>query len=532
MTTARAAVVVASLLAAASVAACARAPEREVEASTAPVPSLPDLTKLAPSVQAQLGGRHARLVTLASERAPAAVQGAAAGELGMLLLAAQFPEAPEAWLLRARALDPTTYRWPYFLAQFYRQHGQLDAALAQFERAAHLQPTDVASHVWIGDIELQLGHPEAAAPHFSAALTLQPTSLSARFGLGRSALAQRDDRAAIAHFEAVLAQDPSAAAVHYPLSQAYAAVGDAAQAARHLAQRASHEILPADPLMVELETVLDSPQSYETRGIRALEANDGTAAAAAFRQGLVLAPDTAALHHRLGAALGMLGDRDAARREYETAVRLAPDQFLASYSLGLLEQEDGYHDRAIVRFAAALTARPSYVQARLRLAASLRRLHRPAEALAEYRRALTDDADLAEASIGCAMTLVQLRRHREARALLEDAARRAPASVAFAHGLARLLATAPEARVRDGARARQIVEDLVAQGRTLDLGETMAMALAELGEYPRAVAVQRDLITAATRAGLTSAAARMAQNLSRYERRQPCRVPWTEQEWP
>ena len=58
------------------------------------------------------------------------------------------------------------------------------------------------------------------------------------------------------------------------------------------------------------------------------------------------------------------------------------------------------------------------------------------------------------------------------------------------------------------------------------------MTLAELGEFPRAVAVQRDLVTAATRAGLGPTVARMTANLGRYQRHQPCRVPWTEQEWP
>jgi hypothetical protein len=60
----------------------------------------------------------------------------------------------------------------------------------------------------------------------------------------------------------------------------------------------------------------------------------------------------------------------------------------------------------------------------------------------------------------------------------------------------------------------------------------MAMALAELGEFDRAVAVQRDLLTAARRAALAPVATRIEGNLARYERRQPCRVPWTEQEWP
>jgi tetratricopeptide (TPR) repeat protein len=496
------------------------------------VPPLPDLAKLAPSVQTQVRDRFARVTTLASAGAPDVEQSQASGDVGLLLMAAQFPDAPAAFLARAEALAPADYRWPYYLAQFHRQRGEPEPARAAFERALARNPSDVAALVWLGETLLQLGQPDAAKPRFDAALALQPTSISARFGLGRVALAANDAGAAVDHFEAVLARDATAAAVHYPLSQAYAALGDTAKADLHLRQRANHQILPADPLMVALDTLLESPQSYETRGIRALEAKEWVAAADWFRRGLALAPGNAALHHRLGAALNMTGDRGAARAAFLEAVRLSPEQFLALYSLGVLDQEDGRHADAVGRFTAAIAIRPTYVEARLRLASSLRRTARAADALAEYRRVLADDAGQSEARIGEVMTLAQLGRHREARAALERAHEAAPESIAFAHGLARLLVTAADARVRDGQRAKMLVDDLVQQGRTLDLGETMAMTLAELGEFERAAAVQRDLLTAAQRAGLPAVVNRIAANLARYEARTPCRTPWTEQEWP
>ncbi len=501
------------------------------EPALAPTP-LPDLTKLAPSAQTQIREAHSRLVSLTAARAPAGERSAAFGELGRLLLAAQFPDAPESCFANAQALDATDFRWPYYLAQVFRARGEAQKSVAAFARAAELKPDDVATQVWLGETRLQLGQPEAAAPHYARALALKPSSVSARFGLGKTALARQDYAGAVTHLEAVLAQDATAAAAHYPLSLAYRGLGDVARADAALSRRASHEILPADPLMVDLETLLESPQSHETRGIRALEAGDGAAAEAAFREGLALAPDHAALHHRLGAALGLRGDRAGARAAYERAVHLAPDQFLAHYSLGLLDQEDGHPAAAAAHFQAALTVRPTYVPALVRLASSLRRTGGATAALDAYRRVLDAEPRHGEAVVGYAMTLVQLGRHRQARAHLEGAVLASPDVTAFAHALARMLAAAPDAAVRDGSRARAIVETLVPKGRTLDLGETMAMTLAEQGEFARAAAVQRDLLTAATRAGLPPVVARMSANLARYERRQACRVPWTEQEWP
>jgi len=56
--------------------------------------------------------------------------------------------------------------------------------------------------------------------------------------------------------------------------------------------------------------------------------------------------------------------------------------------------------------------------------------------------------------------------------------------------------------------------------------------LAEEGRYDEAVQVQRDLITGAERRGLHDVTGRLAENLTRYERHQPCRTPWTDNEMP
>ena len=58
----------------------------------------------------------------------------------------------------------------------------------------------------------------------------------------------------------------------------------------------------------------------------------------------------------------------------------------------------------------------------------------------------------------------------------------------------------------------------------------MAMALAELGEYTRAAGVQRDVIKAAQKAGLSDDVQRMEVNLRLYEDRRPCRTPWIDED--
>ena len=143
-----------------------------------------------------------------------------------------------------------------------------------------------------------------------------------------------------------------------------------------------------------------------------------------------------------------------------------------------------------------------------------------------YREALRISPKAADARFGYGMALVRLGRYREARDWFADAARLHADRPDFQHALARLLAAAPDDRIRDGRQAQTIVEALLATQQTLDLGETLAMALAEQAQFADAVAIQRDVLDAARQAGFAKEAARMAANLRRYERAQPCREPW------
>jgi len=92
--------------------------------------------------------------------------------------------------------------------------------------------------------------------------------------------------------------------------------------------------------------------------------------------------------------------------------------------------------------------------------------------------------------------------------------------------LTRLLAAAPDDRIRDGRRAMVVMQSLLEKPRSTDLGETLAMTLAELGQYEEAVAWQREAMAAAERGGRADLVERMAENLRLYEHHMPCRTPW------
>jgi tetratricopeptide (TPR) repeat protein len=146
--------------------------------------------------------------------------------------------------------------------------------------------------------------------------------------------------------------------------------------------------------------------------------------------------------------------------------------------------------------------------------------------MASYAKALEIDPRAAEARFGYGIALARLGRYREARDWFADAMARNPDRPDVTHALARLLASAPDDQVRDGRRAQALVDRLLKTMKTVDLGETLAMALAEQGQFDQAISLQRTMIESARRAGLATIVRNMSANLQRYERRQPCRMPW------
>jgi len=373
---------------------------------------------------------------------------------------------------------------------------------------------------------------------FSKAVSAAPGTAAALAGLGRVALAKHDYARAAKSFEDALTVDPEAESLHTELAAAYRGLGQTENAARQLRQWRNRDIFVPDPLGQELDLLLESGLSYELRGVRAFEARDWKSAEAFFRQGLTLSRDntplTRSLHHKRGTALVLMGDVKGAQEEFEEVARLAPRESVdesaakAHYSLGIVLEEQGRHLDALRHLDDAVKYQPNYVEAHLALADALRRGPgaRVRASLAHYDEAIRIDPRSTAARLGRALALAALGRWREARDWLIESTTMYADRQEFAVALARLLAASPDDRVRDGRRALAIADKWLEQQKSTNVGEALAMALAEVGDYDGAAGIQRGLIAAAEKAGLTTSVQRMNENLRLYERHRPCRTPW------
>jgi tetratricopeptide (TPR) repeat protein len=417
-------------------AGCSRPPQKPSVQAVA----LPDVSVLVqPAAREQLRSAYDALdAKIGDASTPAADLANAYGEMGRLLMAAEFTVAAEPYFLNAEALAPDDMRWPYYLGHVYRARGDVQHSTAAFERALRLAPSDEATLVWLGDAYLAQDRIAPARELFDKALSANPRSVAALYRLGRAALLERDHARAADYFERALAIDPRISILRYPLAMAYRGLGQAEKAEAQLRQRGDVDVGPVDPLMRQLDALLDTAPVFEKRAIAASKTGDWRSAAAYLRKAVELEPNDASLRHKLGTALSMAGDAGAAAEQLELAVRAAPDQVDARFNLGQVLVSSGRIDEAVSQFLEVVKRAPGDLDARFELAEALRMSRRPREAVPHYEFVLKADSNRADARLGYALALAGAGRVAEARAQLQEGQKQHPDRPEFGQALARL----------------------------------------------------------------------------------------------
>ena len=392
--------------------------------------AVPNLDRMHAAVRSQLGDAYRALQALesaggraAADAAPDRRLGGAYGGLGMLLFAADYPDAAGRCLRRAARLAPDEFRWPYYLAHVSIRIGDLDQAVEFLERALAIEPRDFAALVWLVHVQIDRDRPEEAERLLARAWASHPDTQALLYQGGRAALAAQSYAAAVARLEAALRLNPAATVIHYPLFMAYRGLGDLDRARDHLARSgartggrsaAGGAVYFPDPLMAEVYTMLRSPQAHRDLGLQAAERGDWPEAARQLGQGVEMAPDNPVMRLNLGTALIRTGDAPAALAQLEAAVRLDPGFAAAHFLIGTLLERSGRDREAVDRFTAAVTADAGLGAAHLRLGDALRRTGRFEAALSHYRQVQGEQARFGEA-----MALVRLGRYPEARQTLD-----------------------------------------------------------------------------------------------------------------
>lgn len=253
-----------------------------------------------------------------------------------------------------------------------------------------------------------------------------------------------------------------------------------------------------------------------------------------YRRAVEIEPLNIKARRNLGAALNRAGEHAEAEEQLRAAIKLAPGFANAHNSLGLVLDATGRRDEAIGHFKTAIaigrrendpTAEPYINLANVYLLDE--KTPRMSEALELWATAIRIDPAQAVTRKNLAAALGNQKRYSEAIRVLEDGLTYDPADMGTASNLAWLLATAPDARQRDGARAVRLAEAAVRSQPSEDprMLNSLAAAYAEVGRFEDALSTLLRAVTIAQQQGQAPLADQFTHFIPTYRSRQPYRMP-------
>ena len=242
------------------------------------------------------------------------------------------------------------------------EQGQVDEAIAHFQRALEIQPDYARAHYNLAGILREKGQLDQAAIHFQRALEIQPAYSMAHYNLGEILRQEGRLDEAIAHFRRAVEIRPDYADAHKALGATLLRKGEMDEAIIHLQ--------------------------------RALE----------------IRPDGAEDHNNLAGVLWQQRRVGEAIEHYHKALELRPDYALAHHNFGKLLQQEGQVQEAIAHYQKALEIQPDLAAARGSLAwvfatspeASLRDGARAVELAQEALRVSGDSNPMLVATLAAA----------------------------------------------------------------------------------------------------------------------------------
>ena len=320
--------------------------------------------------------------------------GAAAGKLGMLFQVYGRYELAESCYLRARGLDPRSFRWPYYLSIVEKALGKIAQAIAHIRDALNIDGSYAPARVRLAQLLFDSGDVEQSAKIYRSVIAQYKPMATAHFGLGQVQAAQADWPAAIESYSRACEIAPDLAAAHYALGMAYRKTGDIAKARLHIGlyQRAKQVKQPTeDPLMENVTSLYSGGLTHLAKGSSLYLEGKLREAAVEFEAALEVNPRLVMAHINLIAMYGQLDQPDKAEQHFREAVDIDPGWVETYYNWGMFLVQHDRKNEAAEMFQKAVEVNPNYREARIQLALLLEDSGHSKEAAAQYERVLEVD---------------------------------------------------------------------------------------------------------------------------------------------
>ena len=267
----------------------------------------------------------------------------------------------------------------------------------------------------------------------------------------------------------------------------------------------------------------DSAEVQNDLGNALLQSGSVDEAIVHCQMALQINPDYADAHNNLGNALLQKGRVKEAIVHYQQALQINPDYAEAHYNLGVALLQSGSVDEAIVQYQMALQIKPDYAQAHNNLGNALLQKGNVDEAVTHYQKALQIKPDYADAHNNLGVALLQKGRMEEAILCFQQALQIKPDYIEAHYNLAWVLATAPQASLRNGDQAVELAQQAnqLAGGRSPVILRILAAAYAEAGRFGDARQNAEEAMDLARAAGQTNLMKQISDELKFYTTGRP-----------
>jgi protein O-mannosyl-transferase len=219
-----------------------------------------------------------------------------------------------------------------------------------------------------------------------------------------------------------------------------------------------------------------------------------------YRKALEIQPGYTEALNNLGNALLQKGQLDEAIAQFQRVLEIQPGFAKAHYNLGTAFLRKGQLDGAIAHYQRALEIQPDYAEAHFNLGSAHLQKGQLDEALAHFRKAIALRPELPGIYYNLGLVLLRKGQVDEAIAQFQKAVESQPDFSDARNSLAWVLATSPQASVRNGARAVELAQqaERLSEGRNPMILGTLAAAYAEAGRFPEAIATAQRAAQLAT----------------------------------
>jgi tetratricopeptide (TPR) repeat protein len=244
-----------------------------------------------------------------------------------------------------------------------------------------------------------------------------------------------------------------------------------------------------------------------------------------FQEAIRLEPDYSEAHYDLGIALGQKGQTDEAISQYQEAIRLKPDFAEAHVNLAKLLAVRGRLNEAVSHYRTVIGLKPDSADARGNLANVLAAQGKLDEAVKEYQQTLALVPNSVQAHFRYGRTLQEQHHYGAAMTEYQRALELKPENWPVSINLAWVLATCPEASLRNGQKAVELAQqaEQLSGGISPEILDTLAAAFAEAGRYPEAVETVRQALSLPATQNNQPLADAIQTRLKLYETHSPYR---------